>query len=966
MVDLKSRESEDRFTFGPFCLSPTERLLTRDGETVEIGGRSFDLLVALTEQPGRVISKRELLKRVWADVVVDDGSLRFHMAGLRRLLGDGNEGVRYIATQVGVGYAFVAPVERSVSRGLEQGASPAARTFISSSSNIPVRLPRLIGRERDVETLVARLADTPLFTIVGPAGVGKTSLAVEVGHRLAQQFDDQLAFVDFGLLENPAVVASMIAGAMGVAVHGEDPIAVILGHVRDGRFLLLLDNCEHVIEQVAAIVERINGEAHRVRVLATSREPLRARGEHIHRLDALGYPEDPSDLTLDGLLAYPAVELFCERAAAADSSLAIDEDAARLIAGMCRRLDGMALPIELAAVRVATHGISATARQLGERLSLSWPGRRTARPRQQTLQATLDWSYDLLSKVEQIVLERLSIFVGPFSIDAALEVVADAQIGSDEVAVAVDELVSKSLIAADRSRGAVAYRLLEMTRSHAKDKLLARPEEFRAVARRHAGFVLSELELINGRDGEGVLDPKLLHQRFGNIQSALDWIFSPDGDSKVAVRLAAASAPTFLSLSHLVECRTWCIRALAVMDNAERETGIELELQAALGISLMFTRGNSESAGKALSRALGVATALEDHWNQLRILGCLHIFHERIGEYATARSYAQRAVEIAEMLGEPEAIGIAYSLSGISHHLAGDQTRARRELALSVEKSPPSQRGRTIRYGFDHRNRSAIALARVMWLSGDAEQAAQIARQTVRDAGQLDHPVTLCIALIWSLAVYVWMGELEKAEDALAAFSKCAEVNALGPYIAAAAGLRGELAVQRQHADGALGEIEESLSRLRAARYELLTTPFSIALARGLMLGARFSDAQDMIEATIARCDGIGERFAIQELLRLKAEIIRHSDGDPEASETILMDALQLAQEQGALAWEHRIQADLAALSRKAAIDPIRLTQAPNDVTEPVERDLDRTAELRFSLGSQGRDAFDVGSVDLG
>ncbi|MDT8759211.1 helix-turn-helix transcriptional regulator [Sphingomonas psychrotolerans] len=294
VADLDQQIGE-RICFGPFCLIPDARLLTRHGEPVEIGGRSFDLLVVLTEQPGRVLSKRELLKRVWSDVVVEDGSLRFHMAGLRKLLGDGVEGARYIATQVGVGYAFVAPVER------HGGAAPRGpeESVRAPTTNLPARLPHLIGRERDVALLVERVADTPLFSIVGAAGVGKTSLAVETGYRLAPMFADQVAFVDFSMLENMAVVPSMIAGAMGIAVQSEDPLAVILGHIRDRPFLLILDNCEHVIEAVAAIVERIVEEAPRARVLTTSREPLRVRGEHVLRLDALGYPEDLAGLTRD-------------------------------------------------------------------------------------------------------------------------------------------------------------------------------------------------------------------------------------------------------------------------------------------------------------------------------------------------------------------------------------------------------------------------------------------------------------------------------------------------------------------------------------------------------------------------------------------------------------------------------------------------------------------------------------------
>lgn len=912
MADGDRQLLGERRSFGPFALLPAERLLTRDGILVEIGGRSFDLLVVLTEQPGQILSKRDLLKRVWPDVVVEDGSLRFHMAGLRKLLGEGTDGARYIATQVGVGYAFVAPV---AVQGPETGQTVTpAPAPLTPTHNIPPRLPHLIGRMEDLALLHDRVVDTPLFTIVGAGGVGKTSLAIEIGHALAPQFAHRVAFVDFSMLENPGLVRPMIAGAMGLTVQSDDPLAVILGHLRDQSFLLLLDNCEHLIGPTAELVEHIINAAPQVRILATSREPLRVRDEHVHRLDALGYPDDREALTLAQLRTYPAIELFLERARAADSQFRVDECDARLIGDLCARLGGMALPIELAAVRAATHGLEATARQLGERFSLMWPGRRTALPRQQTLQATLDWSHDLLPDVERIVLERLAIFVGPFSIDAALAVVADALVGADDIAAAVDQLVAKSLIAPNRMRGAGTYRLLEMTRAHGRQHLLTRGQaEVNANARRHAAYYLAELEALLAQEDDVLQDQRPLRQQLGNIRSALDWAFGDKGDRRIAVRLAAASAPVFLNLSHLIECRNWCSRALAEMMDSEHSTAIELELQGALAIALMFTRGNRPEAGKALDRALEIARLLDDRWSELRILGRLHIFHERIGEYQVAMDHAARAIQVAEAVGEDEAIGVAYSLSGISHHLAGNQIQARADLEMSLAHAPQSLRSQTVRYGFDHRNRPIIALARTLWLTGHAQRAKALARQAVEEAATLNHPVTLCIALIWSLSIHNWMSDFAAAEATLAAFADCAEANALDPYIAAASGFAGEFAILRGEAGGdALAAIEQCLVRLRAARYDLLTTPFSIALAQGLMLDTRFKEASNVIDATIRRCEANGEQCLMPELLRIKAKI---AIGllDSATAKSSLDNAITLARRQGADAWEWRAAADLAS-----------------------------------------------------
>lgn len=935
MTDGSEQSHGEQLRFGPFCLSPGERLITRNGEPIDIGGRSFDLLVALASQPGRVLSKRELLKRVWSDVAVEDGSLRFHMAGLRKLLGEGENGARYIATQVGVGYAFVATVERDlplagaltlpVSASVDGRLSP----FIANSS-IPPRLDRLIGREKDLSLLLDKIVDTQLFTIVGPAGVGKTALGVEIAYQLAERFENRVTFVDLGMLEDAALVPQTIAAAMGLAVQGDDPLAVILAYARDQQVLLLLDNCEHVIGAVSGIVERIAEAAPRVRIIATSREALRIRGERVHRLEALSYPDDDASLTVQQLFAYPALQLFWERAVAGGSSMEAGEGSARLIAEMCRRLDGMAFPIELAAVRAATHGIPATARLLGERFSLGWSGHRTAAPRQQTLQSMLDWSYDLLTGVEQTILERLAIFTGPFSIDAALEVAVDSEIGTSEVAAAVDALTSKSLVVPDRSGRTATYRLLEMTRAHAREKLRAREDgQYDAAARRHAAYFLAELHVAAQQGDDAPLDSRTIRQQLGNIRGALEWSFGARGDLEIAVQLVAASARVFLEISSLVECRAWCTRAIAELQDAQRETAVELELQASLGIALMFTRGNSEAAATALFRALEVATRLEDRWYQLRILGRLHVFHERLGENSKAFLYAEQAIEVAKSIGSTDALGIAYSLPGISFHLSGDQRRARSDLEFSLANIPRSGRDRILHYGFDPGNRCRIALARTLWLTGDAARAVSLAEQAVSEAATLNHPATYCIALIGAVSTFCWAGELEKADRMLETFAKCAEANALGPYIVAAHGFRGEIARQRGRAGEAIEALDESLSRLHAARYELLTTTFSISLTQALIDEERYREARDFLDAAIGHSESTGERLARAELLRIKATIVRQADRNPDLAEGILRESLALSQAQGSRAWELRSAVDLAELM----FEPGKREEAVNMLT---------------------------------
>ncbi|ROM67255.1 transcriptional regulator [Pseudomonas brassicacearum] len=929
-----------QFAFGPFCVTPGKRLLTQSGATVEIGGRALDLLIALLERPGRVMSKRELIKLVWPDIVVSEGSLRFHMTGLRRILGDGENGARYIATQVGVGYAFVAPIER-LQPGRESLVTPTFlahadnKRFTSAVGGLPTRA-RLIGRDSDVQRIVDRLLEPKLFTIVGPGGVGKTSLAVEVGHRIASERAETVRFVDLAQVEDAALVPSSLAASLGIAVQAEDPMFVLLAHLRDSRLVLIIDNCEHLIDAVSAIVEQIRDVAPQVGLLATSREPLRTLGEHVHWLSPLDFPVEAQALSTEELLAYPAVKLLVERASSGNASLLLDTSDAQMIADICRRLEGMALPIELAAVRVATHGVRATHALLGERFSLGWSGRRTALPRHQTLRAMLDWSYALLTEQEKRVFDCLAIFVGPFSLDAASQILADESLDAVTAAATLDELASKGLVTVDHSEAIATYRLLEMTRAYAREKLTAHGDvDVHGLSFRHAAYFMALLGRLGTTPDEILVGSARLANQLGNIRNALEWSFGPQGDPGLALPLAAASAPLFLHFSLMVECRTWCSRATELLELGYFGTPTEMELQAALGLVLMFTRGNSEAAQKALLRALDIAEALGDHWSRLRLLGRLQIFSERIGDFPSSLAWAEQAVEVGHLIGKPEAIAVAASLAGISHHLLGNQTLARQELEKSLRNSLPSERSSTLHYGFDHRNRTGLALARTLWLLGFPDQARHWAAQVEAEAAALEHSVTYCIALVWTLGLYIWTGDLDKAAAGLETFTRIAEANALAPYVAAALGVQGAIAIRAGRPGNAVALLEESLARLQGMRYELLTTAFEISLVEGLVLNGQHEKALAQVEATTRHCRHSGDAYALPELLRIKASILRTLDpGNTAAAEGTLQESIALSQLQGARSWELRASMDLASLWLEQA----RVTEARALLNECNER----------------------------
>src|ERR1700730_1040820 len=434
-------------SFGPFSLVTSERLLTREGTPVELSARALDILVALLSRPNEVVSKSDLLAQVWPDATVEEGSLRFHIVNLRKALGDGKDGARYITTQPGRGYCFVAPISRSSDQGqVLQGKALAAAAVSFPHANLPGRLIGMVGRDDDVLKLSARLNATHFVIIVGSGGVGKTTVAVAVGHHLIEAFAGAVLFVDLSMLNDPVLVTTAVASMLGLSVQSANVAPSLIAYLRDKRIFLILDTCEHLIEAVAALASTIFMAAPQVHILATSRETLQVEGEHVYRLDPLACPPDDAGLTAAVAQTFSAPKLFVERAMASGAHLDFSDAEAAIVVSICRKLDGVALAIELAARRVEAYGLHQTAALLDQRLTLLWVGPRTAPPRQRTLHATLDWSYGLLSETERLVLRRLAVFVGHFTLDAALAVATSATLDQAVVFGAIDVLSQAGLL----------------------------------------------------------------------------------------------------------------------------------------------------------------------------------------------------------------------------------------------------------------------------------------------------------------------------------------------------------------------------------------------------------------------------------------------------------------------------------------------------------------------------------------
>ena len=896
--------TNDVASFGLFRLFAAERQLKKGDEPVQLGGRALDTLIALVECAGEVVSQKELISRVWPNVTVEEANLRVHIANLRKALGDGREGARYIVTVPGRGYSFVALVTRSAPQ-----PSPSKRAVVSDRpQRLPPKLSRMIGRDDTIRALSAQVMTYRFVSIVGPGGGGKTTVAISVAHALLDGFNGAVYFVDLAALTDAKLVPTTVASALGFMMQTKDPLGSLPAFIGDRKILLVLDNCEHVIQSAAAMAERVVGEPPQAHVLTTSREALRVEGEHVHLLYALDCPPDDTDLSAAEALAYPAVQLFMERAAASGHDAALSDVDAPIAAMICRRLDGIPLAIELAASRVGSLGIDGVAQLLGNRFGLIWHGRRSALPRHQTLNAMLDWSYNLLSPHERAVLDRLSVLVGEFTFEAARFVASDAETDDGIVVDAIASLLAKSLISTTTSHGSTWYRLLETTRTFAQTKLAEREEANRIAQRRHADFFsrfLQHDQLIQSRFGKYDLSGYAVH--IGNVRTALQWAFSDEGDVSVGTELATLAAPLFIMLSLLDECQRWCERALASLEDCTRGTRQEMILQEALALSSMYTTGNSDRVRAAIERALALEESFGDRRHHLELSFGLYRLFMRLADFRSALTVAQQSANFAETANDPASLLISDFMLGTCYHFTEDQAAAQfyceRAMARAAEPSTSIPNF----FGFDHRIYAPISLARALWLRGFADRARSIVKSAVEEAASGVRSLSICVSLTYGSPVFLWSGDLHATDEYVERLIEYAGRHSLEPYRAAGLGLKGAVAIVREDLETGIDLLRGALETLTTLKLNLLLTDFMGALAGWLRKRGRLEEALLTINQAIGRAADRGSTYDTAELLRIKAQILAAMPQyGRDSAMNCLTEALAVARAQSALALELR------------------------------------------------------------
>lgn len=880
------------------------------------------------------------MARVWPSTVVEESNLKVNLSALRRALGEGQPNRRFVATVTGQGYRFVAPVQVS------EPHSPPSQAPAAGPHNLPASSTRPIGRAAAIDALLKQLSRHRLVTIVGAGGIGKTTVALAVGEALLSSYEHGVWFVDLAPVREASLVSRALATALGLTMSTKEPAEAVADYLRDRRILLLLDNCEHVIEPVAALTEQLVGGAAGVHVLATSREPLRARGERVHRLQPLSNAPASAKLTAAAAMAFPAVQLFVERATASVEDFELTDADAPAVAGICRKLDGIALAIELAATRIDAFGPRELSTLLEDRFRLLGYNRRTGVARHRSLAAALDWSYELLSADERSVLNRLSVFADRLSLEAAVAVTAGGRVTRREVIDGIENLVAKSLVAADATGAVVRYRLLDTTRTYALQKL-TESGELTALRRRHAEYhrdVLSRAagEVETRQTAEWLAD---YGHSIDDVRSALGWAFSSDGDAAIGVALTVAAIPLWVQLSLIDECRAGIDRALARV-GPWRTDRDEMKLYAGLAAALLHERGPLPEVDAVWTRALQIAERLGDREYQLRPLWGLAIARFYVGDYRVALDLLQRYRAVASESGDVADFLGCDRLIGTTLHYLGDQREARRELEKTLTQHLSLQRSHIARFQYDQRVAAKYSLTHVLWLQGFPDQALRMTQSAMEDAEATDHAFTVSNVLIHAacpLALYV--GDLETAErlvsrlqDHLSAHARAvgrAEGDCLGGMLLIAKGDRAGLSLLRRGID----KLTEVRFRLRH--------PYHLAvLAQGLQAAGQAASARAMIGQALDWCELSEERWCAAELLRIRGRFLE-ADGSPasiEAAEGCYRQSLDWARRQGALSWELRTAIDLARLwqRRERVTDANRLlTSVYDQFTEGFEtRDL--------------------------
>ncbi|QWW72580.1 winged helix-turn-helix domain-containing protein [Rhizobium sp. WYJ-E13] len=895
--------------FGPFEFYPLQRSLLRDGQPVGLGSRALAILAVLLERPGALISKDELIGRVWPDTHVEEVALRVHLTALRKILGDGRPEARDFINVPGRGYQFTTPVVPTSS------SLPVSLTIDSQpeSRKLPAKLSRIIGREHDIAVLSDRLKTDRCVTIVGAGGIGKTTVALALAHNVRKQYSEDVRFVDLAPLSSERHLIDAIVAAVGVASPADLSVARLTELLINRDMLLILDNCEHLVEYVANIVGPLSAAA-KLTILATSREPLRLENEWTYRLPSLESPSDSNGLTGASALRYSAVELFVERAAASANGFVIDETNAPIVADICSQLDGHALAIELAASRMDKFGVADIAAMLEDRFRALRRSRASSLARHASLAGALDWSYDMLTASDQSFLHHVSAFTGRFSVQDAVAVSGAIGMSRGQIIEALADLVDRSFLTVDLSGHVAYYRLYETMREYARQKA---QDHGRLEATRHAhgAYLIAVTE--RAHEESEALSPSdwmCSYARYiDDIRAALDWKFGFGGDISGAIRLTAYAVPVWIQLSFLNELQQSVTRAIGQLDASGLADSAEaMKLYAALSYAMVNLYGPTSEGTEACRKALVIAKQMGDHSHHARALLALWNGCFANGEVRQSLALAQEFMSIAIKLGHADVL-VGHRMLGSSHFYLGDVASGRKHMEIMVAGySATSHEGHMTRFGFGQLASGRGLLAQHLCYQGLYGRAMVATRQSAQEAIDSKHAMTICgVLATTSIANAISTGEIGEARAWVEVLKEQSGGLGLKRWENFGLGLDGIVLIREGFPDQGLVKLATAVSR---AGDRANTRYMNIFAEHALALGKAGDPSGGMaaVDEVLQRLEGTGEQWFLPELFRVRGELLWAAGSDDVGIEAALTHSLALADELGALSFRLRTSCCLA------------------------------------------------------
>jgi predicted ATPase/DNA-binding winged helix-turn-helix (wHTH) protein len=755
-----------RYRFGPFQMDVPHLALTRDGVPLKLGGRALNLLAVLVEAEGQLVARDALIDRVWPNQAIDDSAIRVHLSAARKALAM-PDGEATIVADAGRGYRLALPVERL-------GGEDIPASVERRISRLPASIGRIFGREDVIATIAGGLAERRFISIVGPGGIGKTTAATAIGHRLVQTMGIEAWFVDLAPVTDATMVVATLATTLELPASGTDLPQRIAARLAERPSLILLDNCEHVIDAATSLAEAVLHGAPQAMLLVTSHEPLRAQGEWVHRLAALELPDEHATTSLEQVALLSAPALFEERARAANGDFRLDAQSVPVVVDICRKLDGIPLAIELAAARIDTMTPQAIADALDDRFALLTRGRRTALPRHRTLRGALDWSYDLLAPPLQKLLDRLALFRSRFDAEDAAAMAAGAGVSPFAADDLLAELVAKSLVVATPSPGSMRYRLLDTTRHYGQERLRATGMAEQAH-RDHAHVLLRGLA-DSATAWEGKAPREWLAEysvRIDDVRSAIAWA-SAGKDAGLAAELVIAAAPLWFHLSLPAEFLRYAEAVIANMAEGQVEPARQVELLTAYGHGLWHTEGPVPAMADAFARALTLAEEVGSAPLALRALWGVWAQSILAGRYEESLVFARRFDARVGAGGALADRQTAAHMLALSLHFSGDHAGSRRMLEVVMAGDAAPERANHANHAqVDGKIAVLSLLMRLHWAEGDLTTAMALARDCAEDAERIDHALSVCYGLaVGCIPVAIAAGQRELAAEWITALTR--------------------------------------------------------------------------------------------------------------------------------------------------------------------------------------------------